>query len=113
MFVCILCLSVLYAIVITCVCQCDSIKKLDDYDDAFLQNGRTWQQLQCPNNACRNSITAGATKNAGVENAIRIELQGQKCRSENAGVDRTGGKCRRKLYGTPNRDYMRKSYLSY
>jgi len=27
---------------------------------------------------------------------------------KNAGVDRTGGKCRRKLYGTPNRDYIEK-----
>jgi len=45
----------------------------------------------------------GATENAGVENAIRIELQGQKNAGvKNAGVDRTGGKCRRKLYGTPN-----------
>jgi len=25
---------------------------------------------------------------------------------EKATVDRKGGKCRRKLYGTPNRDYM-------
>ena len=41
----------------------------------------------------------GATENAGVEIA---------------GVDRTGGKCRSKSYGTPNRDYFERilSYLN-
>ena len=43
----------------------------------------------------------GATENAGVEIAL-------------AGVDRTGGKCRSKSYGTPNRDYFERilSYLN-
>ena len=44
-------------------------------------------------------------------------MQEQIARVENAGVektgvDRKGGKCRRKLYGTPNRDYIEK-ILSY
>ena len=41
----------------------------------------------------------------------------QNCRGrnegvENTGVDRTGGKCMSKLYGTPNQDYIEK-ILSY
>ena len=71
----------------------------------------------------------GATENAGVENAIRSKLQGRKMREwkkqeqiagvENAGVENArvysrSGKCRSKLYGTPNRDYSERilSYLN-
>jgi len=44
----------------------------------------------------------------GTDRIARAENAGVK----NAGVDRKGGKCRRKLYETPNRDYIEK-ILSY
>ena len=58
------------------------------------------------------SDSDGGAENAGVENAgvekAGVDSKDGKCRSEKSRSESQGWKMQKKLYGTPNRDYIEK-----